>query len=185
MHREVQAETGVETGDEGSALDDPNNDLARDLDNLADRTDPAGSSPLRLFRFERRWLTRIFQAILPSGAHPRMPLGARDVPAGRFVDDLLASAPLLSVLGLRAALWLVMAAPLFGRRPGTFAGLGAGGRVALLDRLRRSDRYLVRQAVTLLKVVACLAVCGLGPVQRRLGVHPTDATPPPWARRPR
>ena len=184
MHREAQAETGGETG-ERTAPDDPGGDLAGDLARLAGPADPAGSSPLRLFRFERRWLIQVFETILPSGAHPRMPLGARDVPAGRFVDDLLASAPLLSVLGLRAALWLVMAAPLFGRRPRSFRGLGPEGRAALLDRLRRSDRYLVRQGVTLLKVLACLAVCGLGPVQRRLGIHPTDATPPPWARRPR
>jgi hypothetical protein len=180
MHREVR----VETLDE-RASSQARNDVDVDVGSgFAPPADPAGSSPLRLFRFERRALARVFEAILPSGAHPRMPLGARDLPVGRFVDDLLASASLLTVFGLRAALWLLLAAPLLRLPPRSFRGLPAGERVALLDRLRRSDRYLVRQAVTLLKLMACLAVCGLHPVQRRLGIHPTDATPPPWARRP-
>src|SRR6185436_17364415 len=126
-----------------------------------------------------------FETILPAAADPGLPLGARDVPMGQFLDDLLASVPLLTAIGLRGALWLVMLAPLAVlRRPRTvtFLGLDPAARAALLDRLRRSDRYLVRESVTLLKVMACLGFGGLAAVQGRLGIHPLDDTPPTWAR---
>src|SRR5688572_803777 len=130
-------------------------------------SDPQGSSLLRLFRFERRWLIRVFEAVLPAG-EDSLGLGAADVPMGRFADDFLARAPLTAVLGLRGALWLVMLAPLFVLgRPRTFLGLSPGQRGELLDRLRRSDLYLVRESATLFKIVGCLGFCGLGPVQRR------------------
>ena len=47
-----------------------------------------------LLGFERRWLHAVFEAILPSGAHPTLTLGARDVPMDAFIDDLWAHAPL-------------------------------------------------------------------------------------------
>lgn len=144
--------------------------------------DPRGSSLLRMFRFERRWLVRVFEAVLPGG-DPTLQLGAADVAMGRFVDDFLARAPLTAVLGLRAGLWLILLAPLFVlRRPRTFLGLSLVQRSELVDRLRRSDLYLVRESATLFKIVGCLGFCGLGPVQRRIGIHPTDQTLPAWAR---
>jgi hypothetical protein len=144
---------------------------------------PRGSSLPRLLRFERRWLVAIFETILPSG-DPALPLGAADAPLGRFVDDLLASAPLPAVLGLRASLWLLMLAPLFVLgRPRSFLGLSSQARLALLERLRGSRHYLVRESALLFKIVGCLGFCGLPPVQQRLGIFPTDGTLPPWASR--
>jgi hypothetical protein len=174
------------TAGQPGAHGDPARDLGDDLASLAPGAPAAGGSPLRLFRFERRWLTLVFETMLPSGAHPGMPLGGRDVPLGRFVDHLADSLPLTALVGARAGLWMVMVAPLFFRRTlRPFSRLPFGEREALLERLRRSDMYLVREAVTFLKVLACLGFCGLGPVQRRLGIHPTDATAPAWTRRPR
>src|SRR3954449_3796177 len=79
---------------------------------LATPSDPVGSSLLRMTRFERRWLLRVFEILLPRGADPRIPLGAADVPMGRFVDDLLAASSLEFIAGLRLCLWMVMLAPL-------------------------------------------------------------------------
>jgi hypothetical protein len=142
--------------------------------------EPRGGSFLRLFRFERRWVCRVFEAVLPPG-DPTLQLGAADVPMGRFVDDFLASAPLSAVLGLRGGLWLVLLAPIFVlRRPRTFLGLSPAERGALLERLRRSDLYLVRESATLFKIVGGLGFCGLGPVQRRIGIYPSDETLPAW-----
>jgi hypothetical protein len=101
---------------------------------------------------------------------------------GRFVDDLLASASLEFVAGLRLCLWMVMLAPLVVlRRLRTFLSLDLADRTKVLDRLRRSDVYLVREAPILLKTIACLGFCGLSPVQKALGIHPVDASPPSWA----
>jgi hypothetical protein len=156
-----------------------------DLSSLAAPGDPVGRHPLRLLRFERRWLVRVFETLLPSGADPRLPVGAADVPMGRFVDDLAARAPLAFLCGLRAGLWLLMLAPPFVlRRPRSFLGLAPDDRLALLERLRQSRVYLVRELALLFKIVACLGFCGLGPVQRRLGIHPTDTTAPGWGARP-
>jgi len=142
--------------------------------------DPRGRSLLRLLRFERRWLVRVFEAVLPPG-DPTLALGAAQAPMGNFVDDFLARAPLPAVLGLRAGLWLVMLAPLLVLgRPRTFLGLSPADRFALLDRLRKSDLYLVRESATLFKIVACLGFCGLPPIQQRIGIYPTDETLPSW-----
>src|SRR4051794_3355972 len=78
---------------------------------LATPQDPAGSDLLRLLGFGRRWLLRLFTAILPSNVDPAQPRGAADVPLGRFIDDFVVHAPLMTLIGLRAALWMVMLAP--------------------------------------------------------------------------
>jgi len=140
---------------------------------------------LRLLGFERRWLVRVFEHLLPSGADARLVLGAADVPMERFVDDLLSHASLEFIVGLRFCLWMLMLAPvvvLF--LPRTFLGLPPDERSAVLERLRTSDRYLVREAPLLLKTLACLAYGGLPEVQRALDIAPVDAVPPSWAKVP-
>src|SRR5690242_14117090 len=79
---------------------------------LASPVDPEEGSARRMSRFERRWLVRMSETLLPSQADPRLAIGASDVPMGRFVHDLLAHAPLDFVMGLRIVLWAVMLAPL-------------------------------------------------------------------------
>ncbi len=144
---------------------------------------PRGGGALRLFNFERRWLVSVFAVVIPAGVDPRMPYGAEQAPMNRFVDDLLGHAPLQFVIGLRACLWMMMLSPLFllGRLR-TFLGVEPATQLALLDRFRTSSIYLVRETPLLFKTVGCLGFCGLPPVQRELGIHPTDATPPEWAR---
>lgn len=136
-----------------------------------------------LLGFERRWLLLVFDTIVPAGTSERTPLGARDVPMDRFLDDLFRSAPLHFCLGLKLCLWVVMFAPLFvlGRFR-TFVGLGDSDRLRLLERLGESDTYLLREMPLLFKTVACLGFCGLAEVQLPLGITPVDGTPPEWAR---
>jgi hypothetical protein len=159
-------------------------DRRLDLTSLAPPGDPVGSSLLRMTRFERRLLVRVFEVLLPRGADPRVPFGAADVPMGRFVDDLLAESGLEFVAGLRLCLWMVMLAPIVVlRRLRTFLGVAPSDQAAVLERLRTSDLYVVREAPMLLKTIACLGFCGLPHVQGALGMHPIDETPPSWAKR--
>jgi hypothetical protein len=130
--------------------------------------------------FERRWLLAVLAAILPAGAHPRLSLGARDLPLGRFVDDLLLRAPLLAVIGLRASLWVVTLAPLARGRLRLFPALAPDEQIALLDALSRSPVHLLREVPVLLKTLACLGYCGMPEVQRQVGITPVAAAPPPW-----
>jgi hypothetical protein len=134
------------------------------------------------FAFERRWLLLIFAAILPASDDPRFPQGAIELGAGRYLDSLLRSAPSDFALGLRVCTWLVMFAPPFVlARWCTFAGLSAAQRAELLERLTDSDVYLIRELPMLFKTALCLGVCGLPDAQRRIGIHPVDASPPDWA----
>jgi hypothetical protein len=154
------------------------------LASMAPASDPVGSSLLRMLRFERRWLVRVFEVLLPGGADPRIPVGAADVPMGRFVDDLLAASSLEFVAGLRICLWMLMLAPLVVlRRLRTFLGVGPSEQAIVLERLRSSDVYLFREVPMLLKTIACLGFCGLPEVQGAIGLFPIDRTPPSWAQR--
>jgi hypothetical protein len=137
---------------------------------------------MTFFSFERRWLLAVLDAILPSGAHPRLVLGARDVPMARFVDDLLLRAPALAAIGLRASLWGVTLAPLARGRLCLFPALAQEDRVALLDALACSPIHLLREVPVLLKTLACLGYCGLPEVQRQVGIEPAPHVLPRWAR---
>jgi hypothetical protein len=152
------------------------------LSSLAVPDDPSGNSIIRLCRFERRWLLRIFETVIPGESNPDLPVGAEQVPLGRFIDDLLEHAPLKFVAGLRACVWMVMLAPPFVlRRSASFLQLKPSERLLLLEQLGASESYLLREVPLLFRTVGCLGFCGLGPVQRRLGINPTDTTPPSWA----
>ncbi len=156
---------------------------SRSLSGVAAPGDPHGSSALRLLNFERCWLVAIFAIMIPAGTDERFPIGAAQAPMGRFIDDLLAHAPLEFVTGLRATLWMVMLAPLFTiGRFATFLGLEHEAQMRVVERLRTSDVYLVRETPLLFKTIGCLGFCGLPPVQKQLGINPTDARPPAWAR---
>jgi len=136
-----------------------------------------------LLGIERRWLLDVFDTVVPAGVTERAPLGAKDVPLARFLDDLFASAPAHFCLGLKACVWFVTFAPLFvlGRFT-TFSALSMEERMKLLARLGESDTYVIREMPLLFKTVACLGYCGIPEVQARIGIAPVDATPPEWAR---
>src|SRR5690348_11173672 len=119
-----------------------------------------------LLGIERRWLLDVFDAVLPGGTTEKVPLGAKDVPLGRFLDDLFASAPAHFCLGLKACCWFVTLAPPFvlGRFT-TFGGLRKEEKLELLARLGESETYVIREMPVLFKTVACLGYCGLPEVQ--------------------
>lgn len=129
---------------------------------------------LRLFGFERDWLAAVLEDVVP---------GAGDVPIRRFVDDLLAHAPLEFVFGLRACLWFVVLCPPFVlRRAKTYFGLEREERLAVHARLKQSDRYVVREMPLLFKMIGSLGYCGLPEVQAEIGIEPRDQEPAEWAR---
>lgn len=138
-----------------------------------------------MLAFERRWLLRVFEAILPSGADDRLTLGAKDVPMDRFVDDLLVRAPGQVRLGLRLSLWVLVLSPLFViGRFATFVGLEPADQLRVLDKIGQSDRYLIRELPLLFKTIACMGFCGMPQVHEAVGIEPRDTRPPIWARDP-
>ena len=138
---------------------------------------------MRLFAFERRWIVAIFEAIIPPSACDRLPIGAADLPMGRFVDELMVHTPGRVAVGTRVALWvMVWLAPLFIARPRPFVMLRADERVALLEKLSVSDVYLLRELPQLFKMLATLGYCGAPQVQAAVGITRIDEAPPSWMR---
>lgn len=137
--------------------------------------------------FERRWLAAIWATILPSGTPGGLALGASDVPLDRFLDQLIALAPARVSFGARACVWLLTFCPLLVLgRFALFPSLDAEARLALLDKLRASDVYLVRELPILFKMLGALGYAGLPEVQRQMGIPLDDDTPrPDWAAEPK
>lgn len=134
-----------------------------------------------MLAFERRALVTIFDTILPAGAHPKLPHGARDIPFSRFFDDAERDAPLDFLIGLRLSLWIIWLCPLFAiGRFRTFGGLDAGDRLKVLRWLQTRSVYLLREVPKLTKAVACLAYCGLPQIQAAIGIVRTDPKQPSW-----
>ncbi|MCA9523058.1 MAG: hypothetical protein KC609_18915 [Myxococcales bacterium] len=131
--------------------------------------------------FELRWLETICGAVLPLAPHdhaeprlcaeatlPELPQQAHREAVRRFV----AEAPARATLVLRLAIWLIWLAPIWtSMRFGSFGSLAESERVWLLGDLSRSSLYAVRELVLLVKLVACLGVCGLDSMRWALGVR--------------
>ena len=136
---------------------------------------------MRLFGFERRWLLRIFDAILPSGADERLPVGASNLPMDRFADEVMVYAPPRVALGIRGAVWLVtLFGPLLAGRLGWFPRMNVDSRSRVLERLSRHRVYLVRELTTLFKMLVTLGYGGAPIVLEAIGVPVIDDEPPSW-----
>ncbi|MFO0568709.1 MAG: hypothetical protein U0263_23810 [Polyangiaceae bacterium] len=135
------------------------------------------------FGFERHALSLVWSTIFPSGTEAGIELGAADVGLDAFLDELLAHAPARVSFGLRVSLWLVaFLCPLFVLgRFATFSGLSGEERLELLERLQRSDVYLLRELPTFFKMLGALGYGGLPVVHAALGIRVRDDEPPPWA----
>lgn len=128
-------------------------------------------------------MVSIFEAIVPAGATERLPIGARDLPMGRYADDLVATAPPRVALGYRAAAWIVvLLGPLLTGRPGRFTRMDSEARAGVLARLEKSSVYVLRELPTLFKMLVVLGYCGAPQVQEALGITERDDTPPEWMR---
>jgi len=126
---------------------------------------------MNFFAFERVWLRGIFACVIPSGASQLLPEGASDVPMAGFIDDLIAHAPAKFLIGLRACVWAVTLAPLLVfLRPRLFHQLTARRQLELLDHMRQSDVYLIREMPLLFKTIGCLGYGGVPEVRDRLGI---------------
>ncbi len=113
-----------------------------------------------LFAFERRWLLAAFEAVLPSGAHDRLVLGAAEVDMDAFLVDLGARAP-----------------GRFLRRPCRFVAQPVAARERVLRWFAARRSYLLRELPMLVKMVACLGYADRPEVQRLVGYPEALLTP--------
>ncbi len=129
-------------------------------------------------RREIGWAETIFEALFPVTEDA--PIGASEVPMGRFYADQVAACPALVALLYRvtlALIYLLMPLLMLGR-PRTFRALSTDQRRKLLEQLYASRVYALRQTVTLIKMIAGTGFLGFPEVQRQFGVEHEDATPP-------
>ncbi|MGZ3408327.1 MAG: hypothetical protein ACXVDD_22240 [Polyangia bacterium] len=129
---------------------------------------------MTLFPFERRWAATIGHALVPAGALG----GALDaIDLGKRYADECALSPWHAAIVFRASLWLTWLAPLWMlMAPRTFGGLDADKRVALLERILKHRRYLVRMAGMFLKLAICTLLLGDEATLAQIGAY---RLPPP------
>jgi hypothetical protein len=105
--------------------------------------------------FERRWRDALCAAAIP--AHPPAVPGYAAIETDAFWDRFAATAAPTFQLGLRAAVWVLTAAPLARRRPATFARLPGHEQDALLVAALEHRARLVRDLTGVLRLAACMA----------------------------
>lgn len=102
---------------------------------------------------DRRLLAQIFAALIP--AESGLELDAGEVDGARLLAALEdATAP--SFLPGLAAMLLFVRAASFAKHRRSFESLARDERIAFFEALATDERYLVRQIVTSLKMLACL-----------------------------
>lgn len=115
----------------------------------------------------------VIEALLPSGAHPRLPRGALESGFEAFFERLEREAAPSMRWGLRAALAAAgWASPLLIGRLPPFERLDPARRAAALEALGRSRVYPLRQSLLLLKAAVCLHY-GADPEVRRAVGYPS------------
>lgn len=105
----------------------------------------------------RPHLRAVVETLLPSGADPRLPLGALDAGFASFHDgEFSRTASSRMRLGFRVAVatatWV---APLLIRRVPPLARLDPDDRERALEAMASSRHPLLRDLVTLMKLVVC------------------------------
>lgn len=108
---------------------------------------------------ERRWASGVLFAMFPLRDDEKT--FAQDFGIADTLQRFFCGIPLQAALGLRAALMLVVVAPLFllGRFA-FFPSLSAEDRMRVLERLMKNKNYAVRQLVVAWKAVGGLVVVG-------------------------
>ena len=119
--------------------------------------------------------------MLPSNIEGGLQRGAATVPTDAFVSELEKHVPGETLLGIRAATWIITLIPLLWRfKLRTFGALRSEDQYLLLNRLEQSRFYLVRELPNLLKIVVCMAWCSDPRVQADLRFLTPDTAPPSW-----
>jgi hypothetical protein len=110
---------------------------------------------MNLTKIERGWARVVLGTMFPSGVHPRVP-GADVIDGGEALDDVVRTVPPRVALGLRAALFLLVFAPIAFLKFRTLPGLPPAMRETVVLTLLSSRIYFVRQLATLLKAFGAL-----------------------------
>lgn len=136
---------------------------------------------MKVFECEVRWARLVGRTFVPAGV-----LGGvvDDLDAGELFRHDCAISPGPATLGMRAALWMIWFAPFWTSfRFRTFGSLDEAARVAMLERLLTTKRYLVRMAVMLLKITFCTLLLGDLRALKRLNAYDLDQLPEKGAER--
>lgn len=119
----------------------------------------------------------ILDTLLPSGAHPSLPIGLSDTDFGVFWSEVERTALLSWRRGFRVALWLATwIAPLLIHRLPPLTLYDRPIREEALAAMERSRLYLLRQMIGLLKTTVSLGYGANGNVREAIGypLQPDD-----------
>ena len=120
--------------------------------------------------FERRWRDDLCAAAIPPGG-PDVP-GYAAIDTTPFWDRFSSTAAPTFQIGLRAAVWLLRAAPLARRRPSRFSRLTPADRDALLVAALQHRARVVRDLTGIVRLAACMAYFADPGIRARSGAGP-------------
>ncbi len=124
---------------------------------------------MRLAGFERRWAATIARALVPADALAGVGVDLGSIDLGARYAAEHDGSPWQPALLLRFALWLIGLWPL--PRVRTFGGLDEAARAALLERLLKDRRYVVRMTAMMFKLVVCSLLFGDESTLQRIGAY--------------
>ncbi|MFO0727760.1 MAG: aldehyde dehydrogenase family protein [Myxococcota bacterium] len=118
-----------------------------------------GERAWSLTDLERKWGAQIYESIFPRSADPVYGAKTKHADPEADLDQLLKLSPAMTGLGIRAAIWMHGLAPLVLKRElKTFDMLDETERFEIVDRLAKSQTYLIRQSAFLLKTSGALSM---------------------------
>lgn len=114
---------------------------------------------MKLTAAERAWFDKAMEAALPRSEDEGLAKSALEAGAAETFQEMLELVPAFTALGLRAGLWFIeFAGPLLAlKKFRRFSRLEQTDREACLAGMSKSDVYLSRQLVPLMKMFAGFA----------------------------
>lgn len=120
----------------------------------------------------------VLDTLIPSASHPQLRLGIFDAGFDAWYRDFRASAVFSMQIGFWAALFVaIWIAPLLIKRLPPISLYDRDTRERALEALGKSDVYVLRQMLLLLKATICFCYGANREVRDALGVPRPEATP--------
>ncbi len=134
---------------------------------------------MKLTQWEKSYALTIYESLFPSNKNNVLPLGAKDVAFGAFLDDTFENSTFMTAVGVRFALLAMQLFPvLFIGKLKLFKSLSETDKELYLEKWLKNKIYVIRQLALFVKMVGVFGYCGFPEVQRQMGIVKEKQLPP-------